>query len=65
MSQLSDYRTRIANLLAADDIEQTLVDEGVSSILARRIAISAGVVASRSKEAVGDSVENADHSSGE
>lgn len=48
MSQLSDYRIRIKNLLAADDIEQALVLEGVSTVGARAIGVSRAVIAQRS-----------------
>lgn len=65
MSQLSDYRKRIADLLAADDIEQTLITEGVSSVLAWRIARSAGVIASRSKKDMGDCISDAEGSNSE
>jgi len=48
MSLLSDYRIRIHDLLAADDIEQTLVSEGVAPAVASRIAGSRAVVAQAS-----------------
>jgi len=48
MSLLSEYRLRIHSLLAADDIEQTLVAEGVSPAVASRIAGSRAVVAQAS-----------------
>lgn len=43
--RLNEYRLRIKTLLAADDIEQTLVDEGVRLGLAHAVGISRAVVA--------------------
>jgi len=48
MSLLSDYRTRIKSLLAADDIQKALELEGVSAVGARAIGVSRAVIAQRS-----------------
>lgn len=48
MSLLSDYRIRIKNLLAAEDIQQVLELEGVPAISARAIGASRAVIAQRS-----------------
>lgn len=55
MSLLSDYRVRIKNLLAADDIQKALELEGVSTVGARAIGISRAVVAQGSlRRKIGD-----------
>ncbi len=48
MSLLSDYRTRIKTLLAAEDIQTALELEGVSAVGARAIGVSRAVIAQRS-----------------
>lgn len=48
MSLLSEYRIRIKSLLAADDIQQVLLLEGVGVDVARAVGISKAVIAQKS-----------------
>lgn len=48
MGTLADYRLRIKSLLSEGDIEQALLREGVSPVIARAVGSSKAVSAQKS-----------------